>query len=355
MTPDSKHLQDDTAQGTSAPSLKSPQPEDARDPAEAVAPQAEFAATMQASGDEDTQLLSDRFQMSRSQLFVLIGMCLFFMYYNYMRLFHSDFWGHVSYGTWIIQHEQLPQQDMYVAHADGMPLVATAWGSQVMLGLIGRLGNDELFSHLYAVVVSASFLLLGLTFRMQGGSSRPAAVTCVCVMLIWLSRHAVIRPELFCPILFLTNRLSACHRRQTTFSGDQRTRHSLTSTPPDSCLSGYFRSVCRLGKSSRLILYWIRDSWRLRRQSRHRSSLGNARRHRHIRRSNSATEDVDPMDCFCWDTFESIRTRASSLHPGISIKSQPCCCRGVVFSQHAVIGRPIHGVLVDTGMCPVSA
>jgi hypothetical protein len=140
--------------------------------------------------------------MSRSQLFVLIGMCLFFMYYNYMRLFHSDFWGHVSYGTWILEHEQLPQQDMYVAHADGMPLIATAWGSQVLLGLIGRLGNDELFSHMYAVVVSVSFLLLGLTYRMQGGSSRPAALTCVSVMLIWLSRHAVIRPEIFALLCF---------------------------------------------------------------------------------------------------------------------------------------------------------
>lgn len=153
---------------------------------------------------EELECFDTRLAMSRSQLLVLICMCLFFMYYNYMRLYHSDFWGHVSYGTWIIENERLPQEDMYVASAKGMPLVATAWGSQVLLGLIGRLGDDELFSHMYVTVVFLSFVLLGITYRLQGGSSRPAAITCGCVMLIWLSRHQVIRPEIFALLCFCT-------------------------------------------------------------------------------------------------------------------------------------------------------
>lgn len=163
--------------------------------------------------------LDERFALSRSQFFVLIGVCLFFMYYNYMRLFHSDFWGHVAYGTWILEYERLPEQDMFVAQAEGMPIVATAWGAQVILGLIGRLGDDELFSHLFAVTILVSFVILGLTFRMQAGTSRPAMLGCLGVLLIWLSRHAVIRPEIFALLCFSATLFL------TALSDSQRTRN----------------------------------------------------------------------------------------------------------------------------------
>lgn len=163
--------------------------------------------------------LDERFALSRSQFAVLVCVCLFFMYYNYMRLFHSDFWGHVSYGTWIIENERLPEQDMFLSHAEGMPIIATAWGAQAILGFIGQVGDDENFSHLYAITVSLSFVVLGLTFRRQSGSSRPALLACGCVITIWLSRHAVIRPEIFGLLcialtLHLTCLADSCNSRE---------------------------------------------------------------------------------------------------------------------------------------------
>ncbi|MBC8288982.1 MAG: hypothetical protein H8E37_01575 [Planctomycetes bacterium] len=169
--------------------------------------------------------LDERFALSRSQFVVLVGVCLFFMYYNYMRLFHSDFWGHVSYGTWILENERLPEQDMFLSHAEGVPVVATAWGAQVILGLIGRLGDDEYFSHLYAITVFLSFIVLGLTFRAQSGSSRPALLACGCVLIIWLSRHTVIRPEIFALLCFAVTLLL------TTLSDSRRTRDSCDALP----------------------------------------------------------------------------------------------------------------------------
>ena len=136
--------------------------------------------------------LDERFAFNRSQLLILICCCLFFMYYNYMRLFHSDFWGHVSYGTWILENRELPAEDMLAPHATGVPIMATAWGSQVLLGAVAQFGNDELFSHIHAALMLCIFLVYGLTFRMQSGSSRPAFITCVCVLIVWVSRHAVI-------------------------------------------------------------------------------------------------------------------------------------------------------------------
>lgn len=169
--------------------------------------------------------LDERFALSRSQFAVIVGVCLFFMYYNYMRLFHSDFWGHVAYGTWIIENEQLPEEDMFLPQAKGVPIIATAWGAQVLLGLIGLLGDDELFSHLYAVTVFTSFLILGLTFRMQSGSSRPAMIGCGCVLLIWLSRHAVIRPEIFALLCFSATLLL------TALADSRRSRNSVDVRP----------------------------------------------------------------------------------------------------------------------------
>lgn len=197
-------------------------------PQEQAATDQPFAEKRKGMPDPDLVLvpkLDEQFALSRSQFAVLVCVCLFFMYYNYMRLFHSDFWGHVSYGTWILENEQLPEQDMFLNHAEGMPIVATAWGAQIILGFIGQLGNDENFSHLYAITVFLSFVVLGLTFRRQSGSSRPALLACGCVITIWLSRHAVIRPEIFALFCFSLTLFVTC------LADSRRTREDCESTP----------------------------------------------------------------------------------------------------------------------------
>jgi hypothetical protein len=146
--------------------------------------------------------LDDRFAMSRGQFLMLIGICLFFMYYNYMRIFHSDFWGHVSYGQWMIEHEQLPQEELFVSVAKGVPIVATAWGSQVLLGLISQAEDMELFSHLWAVCVLTVWLTFAWAFYLQTKNGPVSLLAAFFGWAIWFSRHAVIRPEIFGTICF---------------------------------------------------------------------------------------------------------------------------------------------------------
>jgi hypothetical protein len=146
--------------------------------------------------------LDDRFALSRGQFLMLIGLCAFFMYYNYMRLFHSDFWGHVSYGQWMVEHKELPTEELFVPVAKGVPVVATAWGSQVILGLISQAQDMELFSHLWAICVLTVWLLLARAFYLQTRNGPVSLLAALFGWAIWWSRHAVIRPEIFGTICF---------------------------------------------------------------------------------------------------------------------------------------------------------
>ena len=146
--------------------------------------------------------LDERFALTRSQALLVICVSLFFMYYNYMKLFHSDFWGHVAYGQWIVSHRMLPTEEMFVPLAQGMPLTCTAWLSQVLLGLVSLGGDVELFSHVFAATVLCTHLALAATFFRQ---TRHLGISLMAALMAWFftwSRHAVIRPEIFGSLCF---------------------------------------------------------------------------------------------------------------------------------------------------------
>ena len=93
--------------------------------------------------EEFTVKLSDRFAIELRHLLVVAGFGLCFLYFNYIPLYCSDLWGHVSYGHWILEHRELPTEDPYVRLAEGVPIVATAWLSQVLFAVIERAGGVE--------------------------------------------------------------------------------------------------------------------------------------------------------------------------------------------------------------------
>ena len=130
------------------------------------------------------------------------GVAFFFAYHSYLHLFYSDLWGHVSYGEWILQHEKLPTEDPFVPLAAGVPVIATAWGGQVLLAWAVRLGGHEWLSHVFAVTVWLSYVLLARAFWFRtrhGGVALLAAFATWCIA--W-GRHAIIRPEIFGALCF---------------------------------------------------------------------------------------------------------------------------------------------------------
>src|SRR5690349_3600885 len=100
----------------------------------------ETNARLTLSNDEElSQVLAPKLPawcaLSGWHFVAAVGIALFFAYHSYLHLFYSDLWGHVAYGEWILEHKQLPTSEPFVPLAAGVPVIATAWGGQVLLAL----------------------------------------------------------------------------------------------------------------------------------------------------------------------------------------------------------------------------
>ncbi|MCA9070292.1 MAG: hypothetical protein KDA84_15265, partial [Planctomycetaceae bacterium] len=119
-----------------------------------------------------------------------------------MLMFFSDIWGHVAYGNWIIDHQSLPTQEPFVSLAEGMPVMCTAWLSQVLLAEAGRLGGPEAYSALFAVSITLAYLIFARVAYLQTSSIGLGVLSAFLAWGINWGRHAVIRPEMFGGLCF---------------------------------------------------------------------------------------------------------------------------------------------------------
>ena len=160
-----------------------------------------------ATSTTETQLtpkLSQRWQFGVGQLLCCAWFACFFIYASYVPLFHTDIWGHVLYGHWILDHQALPTQDPFLPLAEGMPVVDTAWLAQVIFGAVDRWAGPEGISILFALTTLATQLLMFRTFLLQTGRLGQA-MACLAVMgLLGGTRHAIVRPEVFGVLCFAT-------------------------------------------------------------------------------------------------------------------------------------------------------
>lgn len=128
----------------------------------------------------------------------------FFVYFSYIPLWHTDIWGHVAYGQWMLDHGRLPDVDPFVELAQSTPVVATAWLSQLLFGILERSGGPERLSCAYAVISISIYLIVAVLHQMR---TQRAGFAVGCSVLTWLigwNRHLVIRPELLGLLFFVT-------------------------------------------------------------------------------------------------------------------------------------------------------
>jgi hypothetical protein len=132
-----------------------------------------------------------------SWLAVTVFFGLLFLYFNWMPLYHSDLWGHVLYGNWMLEHRRLPAEDPFVPLAQGIPITATAWLSQVIFAAVERMAGPDGLSHLYALNMLAVFALLGRVYFLQTGRADLAIIGVIMTIALSWGRLAFIRPEIF--------------------------------------------------------------------------------------------------------------------------------------------------------------
>ncbi|MDB5390235.1 MAG: hypothetical protein JWM11_5881, partial [Planctomycetaceae bacterium] len=128
---------------------------------------------------------------------------LFFVYLSVQPLFHTDLWGHVAYGEWILEHRALPVEDPYVEYAKGVPVIASAWLGQIVLAVAYRVGGPEGISGLFTVLVWISYVLLVSAYWWKCRQIGTAMLSMwLAFFLVW-SRHATVRPEMFATFSFV--------------------------------------------------------------------------------------------------------------------------------------------------------
>jgi hypothetical protein len=142
-------------------------------------------------------ILSERYAASYRLLGLIALWGVAFMYLSYVPLFYSDIWGHVNYGQWMLEHRALPAEDPFTPLAEGVPVVCTAWGGQVLFALAERVFGAAGVSNLFAVTVFATILLLVRAYYHRSSSLVAAHAGLALAFLLILGRHAIVRPEIF--------------------------------------------------------------------------------------------------------------------------------------------------------------
>lgn len=149
----------------------------------------------------------------RSSDIVVLGLLgLTFLMIDLHPMYHSDVWGHLKFGKWILSHGRLPDHEPFTPFADQQtPYVNFQWLSQSLFYLLyhaGELvaGGDEIrrteggvewLRAFHAAVAVGRLILLLVAFRRRGGS---APLACAWLALsILLAGHghlAILRPQI---------------------------------------------------------------------------------------------------------------------------------------------------------------
>lgn len=147
-------------------------------------------------------VLGPRFALGWIETLACGWFALFFLYLNYIPLFHSDLWGHVLFGSWILEHGRLPAEDPFLAVAEGMRVIDNAWLGQVLLAAADAVGGPHMLSNLFAVTVFASYFIQTRTFYLMSGNLPLSLLGMAFSFFMGFSRHAIIRPEIFGVLCF---------------------------------------------------------------------------------------------------------------------------------------------------------
>ena len=142
-------------------------------------------------------VLSARFALGWKHVAVCAWFAVFFVYLNYVPLFHSDIWGHVHYGKWMLEHGRLITEDPFMPLAAGMQAVNSAWAAQLIFAQVEAWGGPQFLSNLFALVVIATYAIYARVFYRLSGRLDLAIAGVLLVLFVGWSRHAIIRPEMF--------------------------------------------------------------------------------------------------------------------------------------------------------------
>lgn len=134
---------------------------------------------------------------SAAGLATVITLAVVFTLTSFNRLNHTDLWGHLNFGRWIVEHRSLPQADPFGAVPAGKTVLNSAWLSQVVgYEVQTRFGNEGLvFGHALLMTLIAGGLMLAVVRR--GAPAIWAWSAAAAMFILDLPLLGTIRPQLF--------------------------------------------------------------------------------------------------------------------------------------------------------------
>jgi hypothetical protein len=124
--------------------------------------------------------------------------------FSYRPLWHTDLWGHLSYGRLLWQSQRLPSTEPLMPLSSGVPFVDTAWLSQLIgYGAMSAFGIPAM-QFLYAGSITLCVALLAWRFfRRTGNTWISIAGLAAFVWLNW-QQLFVVRPQLAGLVCFVS-------------------------------------------------------------------------------------------------------------------------------------------------------
>jgi hypothetical protein len=151
-------------------------------------------------GEADLSKLEDRApewaKVSRSTAGLAAALSLVFLLASYLPLWHTDVWGHLSYGRWIVQNRSLPETEPLLPLCEGMRFVDTAWLSQVAAYLAEQRLGVTVLQFLFAASVTFCTTLLCILAARRTGSNLAGAIAGGTFLFVDYQQLIIARPQL---------------------------------------------------------------------------------------------------------------------------------------------------------------
>lgn len=151
-------------------------------------------------GQPNLALLEDRTPealRATSALTLIVGVLgAMFVLLNYFPLWHTDLWGHLSYGRWILENGKLPATEPLMPLAMGVPMVDTAWLTQIIGYLTLQQFGTAGIQFLYA---SAILMVAGcVAFSVYARTKQPWIALLAAFFFYWCDYQQllIVRPQL---------------------------------------------------------------------------------------------------------------------------------------------------------------
>ena len=139
-----------------------------------------------------------------------------FVYFSHQPLWHTDLWGHLAYGRWIEEHSALPATEPFMPLSREVPVVNTAWLSQLAGYVLFSVGGVPGLQVLYAGLVTVTACILMAACNRRFGGAAVALSACAIFLLVDWRQLQVIRPQLAglaCFVALLARRSASPVRR----------------------------------------------------------------------------------------------------------------------------------------------